>query len=70
MPYKIVTIRTKGKVIEMNKLKNSAGDNPYIFDCHRCGASKGCLCQDDKGNEYIDGSYHKARLMKDCLGVE
>ena len=49
------------------KLRNNAGTNPYIYDCPWCGALKGCLCKDLKGNEYIDGSYHGARLMMDCL---
>ena len=49
------------------KLKNSAGDNPYLFDCPWCGAKKGCLCTNEKGTEYTDDSYHRARLMKDCL---
>ena len=49
------------------KLKNDAGNNPYIYECPWCGAPKGCLCQDDEGIEHKDGSYHRARLMKDCL---
>ena len=44
-------------------------DNPYIFGCPWCGASKGCLCKDEKGIEYKNGSYHRARLMKDCLAT-
>lgn len=50
-------------------LKNNAGDNPYIFNCPWCEASKGCLCKDENGKEYTDGSYHRARLMKDCLAA-
>jgi len=49
------------------KLKNSVGGNPYIYDCPWCTAQKGCLCTDEVGNEYKDGTYHRARLMKDCL---
>jgi hypothetical protein len=49
------------------RLKNSAGDNPYLFDCPWCGALKGCLCKTEDNKEYTDGSYHRARLMKDCL---
>jgi len=51
-------------------IKNSAGDNPYIFDCPWCGAKKGCLCKDMDDKEYTDGTYHRARLMKDCLEYE
>lgn len=52
------------------KLKNSVGDNPYIFNCPWCDAKIGCLCVDLNGKEYIDGSYHRARLMIDCLEYE
>ena len=51
----------------MNPKNNSAGDNPYLFDCPWCGALKGCLCKDQNNKEYSDGSYHGARLMIDCL---
>lgn len=51
------------------KLKNDAGNNPYIYACPWCGALKGCLCKDESGKEYTDGSYHRARLMKDCLDI-
>jgi hypothetical protein len=46
---------------------NSAGNNPYLFDCPWCGALKGCLCKTEDGIEYTDGSYCRARLMLDCL---
>ena len=52
---------------ENKMLNNSAGDNPYLFECPWCGAVKGCLCKNPDGIEYKDGSYHRARLMKDCL---
>lgn len=48
------------------KLQNNAGNNPYMFNCPWCGALKGNLCKDEKGNEYLV-EYHRARLMKDCL---
>ncbi len=51
------------------KLQNSAGNNPYLFDCPWYAAKKGHLCKDMEGNEYTDDSYHRARLMKDCLGI-
>jgi len=51
------------------KLKNNAGNNPYIYACPWCDAPAGCLCRDMEGKEYTDGSYHRARLMKDCLNL-
>jgi len=48
---------------------NSAGDEPYIFDCPWCGAKKGSLCIDLRGKDYPTGTYHRARLMKDCLEI-
>jgi len=53
----------------MEKINNDLGNNPYIYDCPWCGAPKGCLCKDLHGIEYTDGSYHRARLMKDCLEI-
>ena len=51
-------------------IQNSAGNDPYVFICPWCNALIGCMCTDEKGNEYTDGSYHRARLMKDCLEMK
>lgn len=51
------------------KLKNSAGNNPYLFDCPWCGVTKDHPCKNLKGIDYTDGSYHRARLMKDCQEI-
>lgn len=55
------------EVVRNMKIKNNAGENPYLYSCPWCDAPKGCLCKDEHGIEYTDGSYHRARLMKDCL---
>jgi len=60
----VIAIKCKG---DITMLKNFVGNNPYLFDCPWCGASKGTPCKDLNNIEYIDGSYHRARLMKDCL---
>ena len=49
------------------KLKNCAGDNPYLYDCPWCRAKKGYLCRNMRNEEYTDGTYHRARLMIDCI---
>ena len=49
--------------------KKFGKNNPYRFDCPWCNSPKGCLCRDETGKEYKDGSYHQARLITDCLVV-
>jgi hypothetical protein len=51
----------------MKRNKNIIRGDPYRFECPWCGASKGSLCKDLNEIEYTDGSFHRARLMKDCL---
>ena len=41
-------------------------DNHYLYKCPWCGAASGQPCMDANGKEYEHGSFHSARLKKDC----